>query len=81
MARAFLSMQSSSAPVERLFSDSGLYEGNRRNHANSSLSEMLYSIRSCVQERILAYQHQGMFISAKSETVMAFAKEIAVKIQ
>lgn len=81
MARAFLSIQSSSAPVERLFSDSGLYEGNRRHHANSSLSEMLFTIRNCVHERILASRHQRMFISGKAEAVMAFAKEIAAKIQ
>jgi len=81
MARAFLSIQASSAPVERLFSDSGLYEGNRRHHGNSSIEEMLFTIRSCVQQRIMSRKGQSLFISAHAEAVMDFATEIAVRIK
>jgi len=58
MTRAFLSIQSSSAPAERLFSDSGIYEGNRRHHANAPVEEMLFTIRSYVQQRIMSSEGQ-----------------------
>jgi len=76
MARAFLSIQSSSTPVERLFSDSGVYEGsesitqNLSDVANSSIEEMLFTIRSHVQWEaaylrvtLVAFAHRDEYCS------------------
>jgi len=51
-ARAFLSVQASSASTERLFGDAGHFEGDRRQHCDPALTEMLLTIRSFVSSRI-----------------------------
>ena len=80
MARAFLSIQASSAPVERLFSDSGNYEGARRQHPDSSYEEMLFIIRGFVQQSLESPASQPNFISGRAQNVKDLAKKIAAVI-
>ena len=79
IARAFLSVQSSSAFPERLFSDAGNYEGSLRQHAESSFEELLLMIRSYVQEHVRTSPRQQSFLSGLAQAVRDLAEEIATE--
>lgn len=85
VARAYLSIQASSAPAERLFSDAGLQEGARRQHTDPSTSEMLLTIRHLVIMRtrpdLLANVAQRGPLSVEATAIYNLAVEIAEKIQ
>ena len=80
-ARAFLSIQSSSAQVERLFSVSENYEGARRHHGESAIQEMLFSIKSYVTERSASSSGQTLFLSRKVQAIEKIAQEISVQLK
>ena len=54
-ARAYLSIQASSASAERLFGDAGYQEGVRRQHVETGIAEMLLTIRYLIQQRTNAH--------------------------
>lgn len=66
LARAFLSIQVSSASVERIFGDAGYQEGNRRQKVEDSVTEMQLTIRSFVKSRIDSEKHQKEFLTSAS---------------
>lgn len=75
-ARAFLSVQASSASAERLFGDAGYCEGTRRKHGESSVTEMLLMIRSYVRAQIDYASTHNAFLSSRAH----FLKDLAFKI-
>lgn len=83
-ARAYLSIQASSASAERLFSDAGLQEGARRQHTDPSMSEMLLTMRHLVMMRtrpeILRNLPQTGSLGVSATVIYNLAVEIATKI-
>ena len=77
--RAFLSIQSSSASAERLFSDSGSYVVSNRQHTDSSIEEMLLMIRSYVQDRVRASNGQNSFLVGKHRSLGTSRKKLLQK--
>ena len=76
-ARAFLSIQASSAPAERLFSDAGFQEGARRQIEESCMTEMLLFVRNFVSKRLSDPSTQRGFISGPANAMRQAAEEIA----
>lgn len=86
-ARAYLSIQASSASAERLFGDAGFQEGIRRQHTDPSMAEMLLTIRYLVMQRTdpsvvqrLGAAQSGS-LSVRATLITNLATEIAEKIQ
>jgi len=80
MARAFLSTQASPASAERLFSDSGIYEGSRRHHADSFVEEMLFIIRSFVMQHISERSSQKNVYKLESQICQRFGDRNSFQI-
>ena len=76
-ARAYLSVQASSAAAEGLFSDAGHLEGTRRTQCDTSVTEMLLFIRSYVKMHLSRAPAQKGFLSGKAGSVKSIAVDIA----
>lgn len=81
VARAFLSIQASSASAERLFGDAGHGESDRRLHGDSPITEMMLFIRSYVQESLSQKHLQRIFLSGKGQCMKDLAEKIASEIE
>lgn len=83
MARAYLSIQATSASAERLFGDAGYQQGNRRQHQMADMSEMLFAIRGCVKKAIDEAPPKGIAtsLSQRASAVQQLARDIANVIQ
>lgn len=81
VARAFLSIQASSASGERLFGDAGYQEGSRRQTCHQSLSDMLLLIRSYVLHRLKMSNNQSFFLGGRAQTVKELAIQVASRIE
>eukprot|EP00171_Calliarthron_tuberculosum_P003336 IDg3336t1 len=80
-ARAFLSIQASSASAERLFGDAGYQEGARRQATGSSVTEMLLMVRSYVATYLSRTPLvQARFISSHGQAVKNLAADLAGEI-
>ncbi len=81
-ARAFLSIQASSASAERLFSDSGNQEGSRRHHGDPAYAEMLLFIRTFTKSRLeCGMGTQRGFTSFRADKFMELCREVARGIE
>ena len=76
LARAFLSIQASSAAAERLFGDAGYNEGFRRQNNGDTVTEMLLVIRSFLMSHIENARSQTSFLSARSQSIVNLTDEI-----
>ena len=81
IARAFLSVQASSASAERLFGDAWHQEGDRRQHADPALAEMLLMIRSYVTSLTQVSTPQSPFLSKRAQILIELASIITEEIQ
>ena len=80
VARAFLSIQASSAAAERLFGDAGYNEGIRRQHTADSMTEMLLMIRSYILSYIECSGTQKSFLSSRAQMTVDLADKISKQI-
>ena len=84
-ARAYLSIQASSAAAERLFGPAGTQEGQRRQQTEPAMSEMLLTIRYVVMLRtspkVVRLYWQSSSLSVKGTLISELATEIAKKIE
>ncbi len=80
-ARAFLSIQASSASAERLFGDAGYQEGTRRQGTGSPVTEMLLMVRSYVVAHLNSPSRQTGFISNRAQAVKELAEAIATELE
>ncbi len=76
-ARAFLSMQASSASAERLFGDSGYQEGARRQTGDSSVTAVPLLIRSYIHLRLDSAPRHGGFICGQAQVWKGLAIKAA----
>ncbi len=74
-------MQSSSASTERLFGNAGCQGGFRRQHTESSVTEMLFMSRSFAHSRTDNAPKQQEFLSSRAQAVKDLAEEIAGEIE
>ncbi len=81
VARAYLSVQPSSASAEPLFGDVDYQEGFRRQRGESPVTEMLLLIRSFVHSRIDKAPKQQGFLSSRAQAVKDVAEEIPGEIE
>lgn len=80
VARAFLSIQASSAAAERLFGDAGHNEGDRRQHCDDTMTEMLLTIKSFVYSFLENAKTQSSFLTSRAQTVKDLVNIICEEI-
>lgn len=80
VARAYLSIQASSPPAERLFEDAGYQEGTRVHATGSSVTEMLHTRPSHVARYLSKSTHQQGFLKRRGKSVRDLAEGIAKDI-
>lgn len=86
-ARAYLSLQATSASAERLFGVAGYQEGSRRTSSSTDHTEMLLLIRALIQARLdagtVAPQVDDSFMAASRESkiIYTLAKQVAAMIE
>ena len=74
--RAYLSIQAPSASDERLFGDAGYSEGDRRQHNDDSMNEMLLMIRRYLLSYIETTTTKVWLISSRAQAIVDFADKI-----
>ncbi len=80
-ARAFLSIQASSASAERLFGDARYQKGIRRQGTGSPATEMLLMVRSYVVAHLNSPSRQTGFIGNRAQAVKELAEAIATELE
>lgn len=80
VAKAFLSMQVSSALVDRLFGDAGYQEGLRCQSVDDATLEMYFDVQGLVKARMQRFCARTGLITSRTAEIRQLMHEIAVML-